>query len=190
MNFTLKIFFIFLLHSIYYSSSVSSIMLPSFHLLLLHKSYTFPNIIYHLVGPMLAIVYFSSCMFLVFFSFSIDLIMNIERYSRSAILSPLLGYIVDKTGRNLYWLMGSITATIVAHALIAFLFVHPIVPNVLMGISYSILAASLWPMVAFLVPKKMLGTAYGMMQSIQNLGLAVMYVLLFFFFVIFSFGFF
>ena len=31
-------------------------------------------------------------------------------------------------------------------------------------------------MVAFLVPKKMLGTAYGFMQSIQNLGLAVMYV--------------
>lgn len=47
-----------------------------------------------------------------------------------------------------------------------------------MGISYSILAASLWPLVAFLVPKKMLGTAYGFMQSIQNLGLAVMYVVL------------
>lgn len=77
--------------------------------------------------------------------------------------------------------MGSITTTIIAHALLAFLFVHPIVPNVLMGISYSILAASLWPMVAFLVPKKMLGTAYGFMQSIQNLGLAVMYVKLVFF---------
>ncbi|CAF0894574.1 unnamed protein product [Rotaria sordida] len=95
-------------------------------------------------------------------------------YFMSAILSPLLGYVVDKTGRNLYWLMGSITTTIFAHALLAFLFVHPVVPLVLMGISYSILAASLWPMVAFLVPKKMLGTAYGFMQSIQNLGLAVM----------------
>ena len=95
---------------------------------------------------------------------------------RSAILSPLLGYVVDKTGRNLYWLMGSITTTIIAHALLAFLFLHPIAANILMGISYSILAASLWPMVAFLVPKKMLGTAYGFMQSIQNLGLAVMYV--------------
>lgn len=95
-------------------------------------------------------------------------------YFMSAILSPLLGYVVDRTGRNLYWLMGSITATIIAHALLAFLFVHPVVPLVLMGISYSILAASLWPMVAFLVDKKMLGTAYGFMQSIQNLGLAVM----------------
>jgi hypothetical protein len=74
--------------------------------------------------------------------------------------------------------MGSITTTIIAHALLAFLFIHPVVPLTLMGISYSILAASLWPMVAFLVPKKMLGTAYGFMQSIQNLGLAVMYVFL------------
>ncbi|CAF5152174.1 unnamed protein product, partial [Rotaria socialis] len=41
--------------------------------------------------------------------------------------------------------MGSITTTIIAHALLAFLFVHPVVPLVLMGISYSILAASLWP---------------------------------------------
>jgi hypothetical protein len=48
-----------------------------------------------------------------------------------------------------------------------------------MGIAYSILAASLWPLVAFLVPKQMLGTAYGLMQSIQNLGLAIMYALLF-----------
>jgi len=95
-------------------------------------------------------------------------------YFMSAILSPVLGYVVDRTGRNLYWLMGSITTTIIAHGLLAFLFVHPVAPLVLMGISYSILAASLWPMVAFLVPKKMLGTAYGFMQSIQNLGLAVM----------------
>ncbi|CAF0745450.1 unnamed protein product [Didymodactylos carnosus] len=95
-------------------------------------------------------------------------------YFMSAILSPLLGYIVDRTGRNIYWLIGSIMATILAHALLAFVFIHPIVPLVIMGIAYSILAASLWPMVAFLVPKQLLGTAYGLMQAIQNLGLAVM----------------
>lgn len=95
-------------------------------------------------------------------------------YLMSAVLSPILGYIVDRTGRNLFWLMGSITTTIISHALLAFLYVHPVAANILMGISYSILAASLWPMVAFLVPKRMLGTAYGFMQAIQNLGLAIM----------------
>ncbi|CAF4142411.1 unnamed protein product [Adineta steineri] len=38
-------------------------------------------------------------------------------------------------------------------------------------------AASLWPLVAFLVPKQMLGTAYGLMQSIQNLGFAIINIL-------------
>ncbi|UJR07131.1 hypothetical protein I4U23_011419 [Adineta vaga] len=95
-------------------------------------------------------------------------------YLMSGILSPIFGYVIDKIGRNLYWLMGSIIITIIAHALLAFLFIHPVIPLILMGISYSILAASLWPLVAFLVPKKMLGTAYGFMQSIQNLGLALM----------------
>ncbi|CAF0916369.1 unnamed protein product [Rotaria sordida] len=95
-------------------------------------------------------------------------------YFMSAILSPILGYVIDRTGRDVYWLISSITGTIIAHALIAFLFLHPIVPLVLMGIAYSILAASLWPLVAHLVPKQMLGTAYGLMQSIQNLSLAIM----------------
>ena len=42
-----------------------------------------------------------------------------------------------------------------------------------MGIGYSLLACALWPLVAMVVPKHQLGTAYGFMQSIQNLGLAV-----------------
>ncbi|XP_025913555.1 major facilitator superfamily domain-containing protein 1 isoform X11 [Apteryx rowi] len=43
----------------------------------------------------------------------------------------------------------------------------------LLGVAYSLLACALWPMVAFVVPEHQLGTAYGFMQSIQNLGLAI-----------------
>ena len=42
-----------------------------------------------------------------------------------------------------------------------------------MGFAYSLLAASLWPMVSLIIPEHQLGTAYGFMQAIQNLGLAV-----------------
>lgn len=59
----------------------------------------------------------------------------------------------------------------------AFTFVNPYVSMILMGISYSTLAASLWPMVALIVPKQQLGTAYGLMQSVQNLGLALISLL-------------
>lgn len=34
-------------------------------------------------------------------------------------------------------------------------------------------ACALWPMVGYMVKRQQLGTAYGIMQSVQNLGLAV-----------------
>ncbi|CAB4055134.1 unnamed protein product [Lepeophtheirus salmonis] len=42
-----------------------------------------------------------------------------------------------------------------------------------MGICYSLLASALWPMAAYVVPQYQLGTAYGLMQAIQNIGLAL-----------------
>jgi MFS family permease len=42
-----------------------------------------------------------------------------------------------------------------------------------LGVTYSVCAASLWPMVALIVPVDGLGSAYGLMTALQNLGLAV-----------------
>jgi MFS family permease len=42
-----------------------------------------------------------------------------------------------------------------------------------MGVAYSCLASSLWPLVSLIIPEHQLGTAYGVCQSVQNLGLAV-----------------
>ncbi|OXB70742.1 UNVERIFIED_CONTAM: hypothetical protein H355_005199 [Colinus virginianus] len=50
---------------------------------------------------------------------------------------------------------------------------YSFISQCLLGVAYSLLACALWPMVAFVVPEHQLGTAYGFMQSIQNLGLAV-----------------
>ena len=60
-----------------------------------------------------------------------------------------------------------------AHLLLGFVPLTPWVGVIIIGISYSMLAASLWPMVNLLVESHQLGTAYGLMQSWQNLGLAV-----------------
>lgn len=94
-------------------------------------------------------------------------------YLISAGASPLLGLLVDKTGRNLTWLLTAVFLTIVCHTMLGFTFVNPWIPMVGMGLTYSLLACALWPMVALEVPEHQLGTAYGIMQSVQNLGLAV-----------------
>uniref|UniRef100_A0A7N8X458 Lysosomal dipeptide transporter MFSD1 n=1 Tax=Mastacembelus armatus TaxID=205130 RepID=A0A7N8X458_9TELE len=94
-------------------------------------------------------------------------------YIISAPASPVLGFLVDKTGRNVIWVIIAVITTLAAHMMLAFTFWNPWIAMSLLGVSYSLLACALWPMVAFVVPEHQLGTAYGFMQSIQNLGLAL-----------------
>ncbi|XP_069354272.1 lysosomal dipeptide transporter MFSD1-like [Maniola hyperantus] len=99
--------------------------------------------------------------------------VNSMVYLLSAALSPFFGILIDKTGRNVTWIILSIVATIGSHFLLAFTFVNPYVGVISLGISYSLLAAGLWPLIAMVVPESQMGTAYGICQAVQNLGLAV-----------------
>lgn len=94
-------------------------------------------------------------------------------YVISAPMSPFFGFAVDRLGRNISWVMCAVVITLISHIMLAFTFWNPWIAMCLLGVSYSLLACSLWPMVAYVVPDHQLGTAYGFMQSIQNLGLAV-----------------
>ncbi|ALC44413.1 CG8602 [Drosophila busckii] len=94
-------------------------------------------------------------------------------YLIAAVSSPLFGFLIDKVGRNVTWVFTATISTIGAHALLTFTELNPYVGMTIMGLSYSMLAASLWPLVALIIPEYQLGTAYGFCQSVQNLGLAV-----------------
>ncbi|XP_022124494.1 major facilitator superfamily domain-containing protein 1 [Pieris rapae] len=103
--------------------------------------------------------------------------VNSMVYFLSAALSPFFGILIDKTGRNVMWVILSIITTIGSHFLLAFTFVNPYVGVMSLGISYSLLASGLWPLVAMIVPESQLGTAYGICQAVQNLGLATVIIL-------------
>jgi len=94
-------------------------------------------------------------------------------YLISAPASPVLGILVDKTGRNVLYVTVAIAITLVCHVVLTFTFINPYFAIVVMGMSYSLLASALWPIAALIIPEYQLGTAYGMMQAIQNLGLAL-----------------
>eukprot|EP00043_Microstomoeca_roanoka_P016512 m.169229 g.169229 ORF g.169229 m.169229 type:complete len:357 (-) comp16473_c0_seq15:198-1268(-) len=91
----------------------------------------------------------------------------------SAAASPVFGFLVDKFGRNLQWCMFGVLVTLISHMLLAFTFINPYIPVVIMGTSYSLVACAIWPMAVYLLPESQLGTAFGFMQALQNLGLAV-----------------
>lgn len=88
--------------------------------------------------------------------------VNSMIYLVSAVSSPIFGFIIDNTGCNITWISLSTFATAVAHGLLAFTDLNPYVSMILMGLAYSMLAASLWPLVALIVPEYQLGTAYGL----------------------------
>lgn len=57
-------------------------------------------------------------------------------------------------------------------------FAQPVPVMIWLGITYSLGASCLWPILAFIVEKEALGTAYGCMTSVQNLFLAVFAVII------------
>lgn len=104
--------------------------------------------------------------------------LNSILYFISGIASPISGLLIDKTGRNIFWIAISVVATAGAHALLAFTMLNPYIGmvrkqinvkcknqrkmfQVTMGLAYSMLASGLWPLVSLIVPEHQLGTAYG-----------------------------
>lgn len=48
-------------------------------------------------------------------------------YIISAVASPVFGFVIDKSGRNVMWVFFSVLVTIGAHSLLAFTFLNPYV---------------------------------------------------------------
>ena len=101
-----------------------------------------------------------------------DLINSII-YIISGISSPFIGLIIGKIGGNIYFvLIGAIT-TLIAHLALTFTLLNPWYFIVLIAISYSTIACTIWPMISTIVHKHHLGTAFGIGQAAQNLSLAI-----------------
>lgn len=87
------------------------------------------------------------------------------------LFTPLFGGFVDRKGkRSSLMIMGSILL-IVSHLTLGLTYISPYVAMFVLGIAFSLVPAAMWPSVAMIVEEKKLGTAYGVMASIQNLGL-------------------
>jgi len=90
----------------------------------------------------------------------------------SMIGTPLFGYLVDRVAKRALFMMFGSLLLIPVYLIMAYTNVHPLVPMALMGIAFSLIPAVMWPSVAYLVDQTKLGTAYGLMTMIQNIGLA------------------
>jgi len=111
--------------------------------------------------------------------------------------TPIFGLFVDKLGKRALLMMLGSLLLIPVYLLMAYvhsanyitvylpstadnhfsLIAHHLPPILLltmamMGVAFSLIPAVMWPSVAYLVDQSKLGTAYGLMTMIQNIGLA------------------
>lgn len=83
-------------------------------------------------------------------------------YVISGFISAILGAFIDRYGRNEIFVLLSASGSILGQLLLVYTKVNPYLGTILMGLSYSLMATSVWPMVALVIPEHQLGTAYGM----------------------------
>ena len=95
----------------------------------------------------------------------------------AAAITPLLGNYLDRKGKGASMLMLGAILMIVCH--LSFALLLPATQSslvaylgiILLGISFSLVPAALWPSVPKLVDSRLLGSAYAVIFWIQNIGL-------------------
>ena len=89
----------------------------------------------------------------------------------TVVFTPLFGLFVDKIGKSASMMIYGSVMLIIIHLLFGLTGFNPYVLMILLGIAFSLVPAAMWPSVAKIVPEARIGTAYGAMFSLQNLGL-------------------
>ncbi len=87
------------------------------------------------------------------------------------IATPLFGLWVDRVGKRAMLMMFGSVLLVPVYLMMAYTHLNLYVPMALMGVAFSLIPAVMWPSVAYIVDQSKLGTAYGLMTMIQNIGL-------------------
>ena len=87
------------------------------------------------------------------------------------LFTPLFGFLVDRKGRSATAMIIGASTLVLVHLVFALTSLQPHFFLILLGISFSLVPAAMWPSMVKLVKDKEIGTAYGIMYSMQNLGL-------------------
>lgn len=100
------------------------------------------------------------------------------------VMTPMLGIFLDRKGKGATMLMFGSIIMIVCH--LSFAFILPALPQkwfallliVVLGISFSLVPAALWPSVPKIIDEKILGSAYCLIFWVQNIGLCLVPMLI------------
>jgi MFS family permease len=96
----------------------------------------------------------------------------------SAFFSPLAGIICDMYGFSVVIVAISCAGIMLSHLLLLVSCAPAILVMCIFGCFVSFMAAGLWPIVPRVLPESVVGTGFGIMMGVQNLGLGLVPIIL------------
>ncbi len=91
----------------------------------------------------------------------------------SMVLAPFAGHLVDKIGKRASLMIIGSLLMIPSYLLMGFTYIYPAIPMMILGAAFVLVPAAMWPSVPLIVKKEQVGTAFGLITFIQNIGLAL-----------------
>jgi MFS family permease len=99
-------------------------------------------------------------------------------YFGTIFFTPLFGWIIDFKGLGASLMIVGSAMLVVVHLTFALTSLNPLIPMFLLGMTFSLVPAAMWPAIAKIVGDNRLGTAYGLTFSVQNIGLYLFPILI------------
>jgi len=91
----------------------------------------------------------------------------------SMICAPFAGHLVDRIGKRASLMIFGSLVMIPSHLLMGITKIYPAYPMIALGVAFVLVPAAMWPSIPLVVPKERVGTAFGLMTMIQNIGLGL-----------------
>jgi MFS family permease len=89
----------------------------------------------------------------------------------SMVFAPFAGALIDRVGRRASVMILGCILMIPSYLALGFSDLAPAVPMIVLGAAFVLVPAALWPSVPLITKRGRLGTAFGVMTLIQNVGL-------------------
>jgi len=99
-------------------------------------------------------------------------------YFGTIFFTPLFGWVIDFKGWGASLMVVGSAALVGVHLIFALTTLNPLIPMFLLGMTFSLVPAAMWPAIARIVGDNRLGTAYGLTFSVQNIGLFLFPILI------------
>jgi predicted MFS family arabinose efflux permease len=130
-----------------------------------------------------------------FIKYATDLMINkfhvVEKYAGlipgmltvgAIAMTPLFGNLYDRKGKGASIMMIGAVLLLFVHVMFSIpaLSAKPvaIILIIILGVAFSLVPSAMWPSVPKIIPEKQLGTAYGMIFLVQNVGLMLVPMLI------------